>query len=232
VTQSNAACSSRRAPRKGKVWGKSCCSGLAERAVEARARDRGATSAMGLDVLRPCAAIHPGRAARQTQTDLDGVFRPSGEDVDVRAHGTREGHAFPFRVRAPIRPAGTQNPSTARSANSTMRRFFPQEGIAETLLRVGRRAVDGAARPEPVRQYLDAELATTVPAESRWLQCERAQALSVLIAGFLPVGDPLASTADAESAFTFRHAVSFAPSRACRGRPASRCPARATDRAS
>ena len=128
MRQSNAGCSGRRAPRRGKDYrGKSCCFGLAEGAIEPRTGDRSASNAVGLDVLRSFATINPCSAARQTQTDIDGVVRASREDVDVRTDGTREAHSLPFRAWCPSSPGCTEDPSTARSANLTTMGSFPQE---------------------------------------------------------------------------------------------------------
>lgn len=128
MTQSNAACSGRRAPRTGRFYGrKTCCFELAEGAIETRTGDRSASSAVGLDVLGSFTAIDPCCAARQTEADLKRVFRASREDVDVGADGTREAHSLPFRARLLVPPGTPPNPSTARSANLTTMRSFPQE---------------------------------------------------------------------------------------------------------
>jgi hypothetical protein len=134
VTQSNAGCSGRRAPRKGKGYrGKTCCFELAERAIEARARDRGASSAVGLDVLGSFTTINPCCATRQTKADVDRVVRASREDVDVRTDGTREAHSLPFRARVLVLPWDTTDPSTARSANLTTMGSFPQESSSRNF---------------------------------------------------------------------------------------------------
>ena len=128
MTQSNAGCSGRRGPRKGKGYrGKTCCFELAERAIEARTRDGGASSAVGLDILGSVTTINPCRATRQTKADLDRVVRASREDVDVRTDGTCEAHSLPFRARVLVLPWDTTDPSTARSANLTTMGSFPQE---------------------------------------------------------------------------------------------------------
>lgn len=111
MTQSNAACSGRRGPRKGKGYrGKTCCFELAEGAIEARTGDRSASSTVGLDVLGSFTAIDPCCATRQTEADLDRVIRASREDVDVRADGTREAHSLPFRAGVPTHALGAPRP--------------------------------------------------------------------------------------------------------------------------
>lgn len=127
MTQSNAGCWGRRAPRRGRDYrGKTCCFELAESAIETRTGDRSASSAVGLDVLGSVTAVNPCGAARQTETDLERIFRASREDVDVRTDGTSEAHSLPFRARVLVLPLGHPDPSTARSANLTMLRSFPQ----------------------------------------------------------------------------------------------------------
>ena len=234
MTQSNAACSGRRAPRKGRDYrGKICCFELAESAIEARARDRSASGPMGLDVLRSFATINPCCAARQTETDVDRVVRASREDVDVRTDGTSEAHSLPFRAWVLVHPWCTADPSTARSANLTTMGSFPQESSPRNLSGKSHVAVDGTGRAETVRPYLDAKLSPAVPTESRRLEDERAQTLSVLLAPLSTRSSELTTTPNTESVFSRGHAVlSFSLSPASPGRRASPGLARESVRAS
>src|SRR5438445_11237167 len=69
----------------------------ADRTFEPGAGDRGPSGAGRLDLFRAVPTVDPCGAARKAEADLDGVFRPCSEDVDVGADRTRQGDPAPLR---------------------------------------------------------------------------------------------------------------------------------------